>query len=91
MIQIVMKPERAPIVKREGLYGVWMNGNLIFRVRARNAKHAEEKVMFLMERETRGKTIDFDLDRFADEFRRFRKFWAEKILQKKEKNDGKED
>lgn len=84
MIQIVMKPERAPIVKREGLYGVWMNGNLIFRVRARNAKHAEEKVMFLMERETRGKTIDFDLDRF-------RRFWAEKILQKKENDDGKED
>lgn len=66
MIQLVMKPERAPIVKREGLYGAWMNGHLLFRVRARNARHAEEKVMFLMERETRGKVIDFALERFKD-------------------------
>lgn len=67
MIQLVMKPERAPVVNREGLYGVFMNGNLIFRVRARNARHAEEKVMFLMERETKGKVIDFALEQFKKE------------------------
>lgn len=90
MIQIVMKPEKAPVVNHEGLYGAWMNGNLLLHVRARNAKHAEEKLMFLMERETRGKTIDFDLNRFAEEFGRFRRFWAEKILRKKEKDNGKD-
>lgn len=90
MIQLVMKPEKVPVVNHEGLYGVWMNGNLLLHVRARNAKHAEEKLMFLLERETRGKTIDFDLDRFADEFGRFRKFWAEKVLQKKENDNGKD-
>ena len=67
MIQIVMKPERAPIVKREGLYAAYMNGNLLLHVRARNAKHAEEKVMFLMEHETKGKVIDFTLEQFRQE------------------------
>lgn len=67
MIQLVMKPEKAPVVDHEGLYGVYMNGNLLFRVRARNARHAEEKVMFLMKRETSGKVLDFDLERLKGE------------------------
>ena len=67
MIQLVMKPEKAPVVDHEGLYVVYMNGNLLFRVRARNARHAEEKVMFLMKRETSGKVLDFDLERLKGE------------------------
>ena len=67
MIQLVMKPEKAPVVDHEGLYGVYMNGNLLFHVRARNARHAEEKVMFLMKRETSGKVLDFDLERLKGE------------------------
>lgn len=67
MIQLVMKPEKAPVVGHEGLYGVYMNGNLLFRVRARNARHAEEKVMFLMKRETSGKVLDFSLERLKGE------------------------
>ena len=67
MIQLVMKPEKAPVVSHEGLYGVYMNGNLLFRVRARNARHAEEKVMFLMKRETSGKVLDFNLERLKGE------------------------
>lgn len=63
MIQIVMKPEKAPVVNREGLYGAWFNGNLVLRVRARNARHAEEKFMYLMNKEAGGKTLDFDLER----------------------------
>jgi hypothetical protein len=66
MIQIVMKPEKAPVVNHEGLYGAWMNGHLLFHVRAKNAKHAEEKVMFLMEHETMGKVIDFTLEQFKE-------------------------
>ena len=62
-----MKPEKAPVVSHEGLYGVYMNGNPLFRVRARNARHAEEKVMFLMKRETSGKVLDFDLERLRGE------------------------
>lgn len=64
VIQLVMKPEKAPVVRHEGLYGMYMNGNLLLHVRARNARHAEEKVMFLMEKETSGKVLDFDLERF---------------------------
>lgn len=67
MIQLVMKPEKAPVVSHEGLYGVYMNGSLLFRVRARNARHAEEKVMFLMKRETSGKVLDFNLERLKGE------------------------
>lgn len=66
MIQIVMKPEKAPVVNHEGLYGAWMNGHLLFHVRARNAKHAEEKIKFLMEHETMGKVIDFTLEQFKE-------------------------
>lgn len=57
-----MKPEKAPVVAREGLYGAYFNGNLVLRVRARNAKHAEEKFLFLMNREAKGKTLDFNLE-----------------------------
>ncbi len=62
MICVVMKPEKAPVVAREGLYGAYFNGNLVLHVRARNAKHAEEKFMYLMNREARGKTLDFNLE-----------------------------
>lgn len=67
MIQIVFRPAKAPVVNHEGLYGAWMNGNLLFHVRARNARHAEEKVAFLMEHETMGKVIDFTLEQFKKE------------------------
>lgn len=67
MIQLVMKPEKAPVVNHEGLYGMYMNGNLLLHVRARNARHAEEKVMFLMNREVQGKTLDFNLEQFKQE------------------------
>lgn len=62
MICVVMKPEKAPVVAHEGLYGAYFNGNLVLHVRARNAKHAEDKFMFLMNREARGKTLDFNLE-----------------------------
>ena len=62
MICVVMKPEKAPVVDHEGLYGAWFNGNRLLFVRARNARHAEEKFMFLMEREAKGKTLDFSLE-----------------------------
>ena len=67
MIQVVMRPEKAPVVNHEGLYGAWFNGNMLFHVRARNARHAEDKLMFLMERETKGKTLDFNLEQFKQE------------------------
>lgn len=62
MIRIVMKPVKAPVVNREGLYAAVFNGRELFHVRARNAPHAERKFLFLMERETRGKTLDFNLE-----------------------------
>lgn len=62
MIRVVMKPVRAPVVAREGLYAALFDGEELFRVRARNARHAEAKLMYLMKRETSGKVLDFDLE-----------------------------
>lgn len=66
MICVVMKPEKAPVVAHEGLYGAYFNGNLVLHVRARNAKHAEDKFMYLMEREAKGKTLDFNLEQLKE-------------------------
>ena len=62
MICVVFRPEKAPVVNHENIYGAWFNGSLLLRVRARNAKHAEEKFMYLMNREARGKILDFNLE-----------------------------
>jgi hypothetical protein len=62
-----MKPVRAPVVAREGLYAALFDGEEVFRVRARNARHAEEKLMFLVKRETSGKTLDFSLEQIKYE------------------------
>lgn len=67
MIRIVFKPVKAPVVRREGLYAAVFDGTKLFRVRARNAAHAEAKLMYLMKRETSGKTLDFDLEQQIQE------------------------
>lgn len=66
MIQLVMKPEKAPVVNREGLYSVRMNGEHLFHVRARNAPHAERKLAYCFKRELSGKTLDFNLEAFTE-------------------------
>jgi hypothetical protein len=75
MIQIVMKPDKAPVVNREGLYVVLFNGRDVgLRVRALRASHAEAKLMETLEESVRGKkdpvdgkfTIDFDLERWLE-------------------------
>lgn len=62
-----MKPLKAPVVAREGLYAALFDGEEVFRVRAMNARHAEEKLMFLVKRETSGKTLDFNLEQAREE------------------------
>lgn len=60
MIQMVMKPDRAPVVNREGLYRVLFSCEDIgFRIRARNAWEAERKLMIAFRHELTGKMIDF--------------------------------
>lgn len=60
MIQMVMKPDKAPVVNREGLYRVLFSCEDIgFRVRARNAREAERKLMIVFRHELTGKMIDF--------------------------------
>lgn len=61
MIQIVFKPEPAPVVRGEGLYRSLFNGEHIgLFVRARNAREAERKMMIVFRHELSYKTIDFD-------------------------------
>ena len=62
-VTVLMRPLKAPVVSGEGLYAAVFNGEQVFRVRAKNARHAEEKFMFLMKREASGKTLDFDLEK----------------------------
>ena len=65
MIQIVMKPEPAPVIRGEGLYrAVFNQKEDIFLVRARNAAEAERKTMIVMRHELTGKLIDFSADDF---------------------------
>ena len=66
MIQLVMKPEKAPVVNREGLYSVRMNGEHLMHIRARNAPHAERKLAYCFKRELSGKTLDFNLEAFTE-------------------------
>lgn len=66
MIQLVMKPVKAPIVKREGLYSVRMNGEHLMHIRALNAPHAERKLAYCFKRELSGKTLDFNLEAFTE-------------------------
>ena len=60
MIQIVMKPERAPIVRGESLYRAVFNcEDLGLRVRARNAREAERKTKIVFRHELTNKLINF--------------------------------
>ncbi len=75
MIQIVMKPDKAPVVNREGLYVALLNGRDVgLRVRALRASHAEAKLTATLEESVRSKkdpvdgkfTIDFDLEKWLE-------------------------
>ena len=60
MIQIVMKPEPAPIVRGEGLYRAVFNcEDLCLRIRAKNARKAERKLMIVFRHELKNKSVDF--------------------------------
>lgn len=69
MIRIVMKPLKAPMVAREGLYAALFDGEEVFRVPGVPRPHAEEKVLFLVKRETSGKTLDFNLEQARNDGR----------------------
>lgn len=65
MIQIVFKPEKAPIVRGESLYrAVFTCEDLGLRVRAKNAREAERKIMIIFRHELTGKLVDFNADDF---------------------------
>lgn len=65
MIQIVFKPEKAPVVKGEALYrAVFDQREDLFLVRAKNAAEAERKTMIVFRHELRGKLLDFNADDF---------------------------
>ena len=65
MIQIVMKPDKAHVVKGEGLYRAVFNcEDLGLRVRAKNAREAERKLMIVCRHELTRKLVDFNADDF---------------------------
>ena len=60
MIQIVMKPDKAPVVKGEGIYGAVFNcEDLGLRIRAKNAREAKRKLMIVFRHELKNKSVDF--------------------------------
>lgn len=73
MIQIVMKPDKAPVVNHEGLYIALFNGrDLGLRIRALRASHAEAKLMETFEKSVDDRkdngvfTIDFNLEEWLN-------------------------
>ena len=73
MIQIVMKPMKAPVVNHEGLYvALFNNRDIGIRVRALRASHAEDKLMETFEKSVDDKkqngffTIDFNLEEWLE-------------------------
>ena len=75
MIQIVLKPQQAPVVNRETLYAALVNGRDIgLRVRGLRASHAEAKLVETLEESVREKkdpvegtfTIDFNLEKWLE-------------------------
>ena len=69
MIQIVMKPTPGEgVVSRETLYTALFNGEDVgLRVRGLRASHAEEKMMVVFREQLKGKTVDYDLERYLKE------------------------
>lgn len=60
MIQIVMKPDKAPVVNHERLYRAVFNcEDLGFRIRAKNAMESERKLMIVFRHELTNKLINF--------------------------------
>lgn len=72
MIVLKFIPTKEPVVRGETLYDTYVSKDrssyeaLGLRVRAKNAAHAEEKVLFCFRRELAGKTLSFDPSQFAE-------------------------
>ena len=68
MIQIVMKPVPGEgVVNRETLYTALFNGEDVgLRVRGLRTSHAEEKMMVVFREQLKGKTVDYDLERYLE-------------------------
>lgn len=78
MIQIVMKPEPAPTVRGESLYrAVFNQKDAIFTVRAKNAAHAELKVLEAFKFNLTGKTIDYNVESWLQSKREAERFIEE--------------
>lgn len=67
MLNLVAKPEKAPVVRGEGVYMIHCNFvPLGLRIRARNAKDADRKLEWLLRRETKGRLLDFRIEDYED-------------------------
>lgn len=67
MIGIVMRPVEAPVVKHERLYQATVGKIGLCLVRARNAPHAERKLMECFKNELVGTTISYDLEKYLEQ------------------------
>lgn len=64
-MKFVPSKDKEPEVKGERIYDAFVSGRsgyekLGLKVRARNAAHAEEKLLFCFKLELKGKLLDFD-------------------------------
>ena len=68
MIQIVMKPTPGEgVVHGETLYTALFNGEDVgLRVRGLRASHAEAKMMVVFREQLKGRTVDYDLERYLE-------------------------
>lgn len=55
------------VVNRETLYTALFNGEDVgLKVRGLRASHAEEKMMVVFREQLKGKTVDYDLERYLE-------------------------
>ena len=68
MMQLVMDPTPGEVVvNRESLYTALFDGEDVgLRVRGLRASHAEEKMMVVFREQLKGKTVDYDLERYLE-------------------------
>ena len=69
MIRVVMKPvPGGGVVDGETLYAALFNGeNVGLRVRGMRASHAEAEMMVIFREQLKGRTVDYDLERYLEE------------------------
>lgn len=93
MTTLVCKPEKVPIVKGRGVYGVYMNGDpLGLFIRAKNAGDADEQLRIVFRHQLASKYLDFRKEDFGEyQDGKWKYYTDDPAGQRQDPDKGKED